>query len=197
MPESRKASIRRKTRETEVVMRLKLDGSGQAEVATGLPFLDHLLTALAMHARLDLVLKATGDLEVDEHHTVEDVAIVLGEGLKSALAARTGIQRYGNATVPLDESRALAAVDCGGRPYAVIELPLLGPRIGTMPVSLLPHFLETLALKSGMTLHVTAQGRDEHHVAEAAFKAVGRALRQAIALDPSLKGRVASTKGRL
>lgn len=194
MTASRAASRQRRTKETAVTVRLVLDGGGAGNVSTGLPFLDHLLSALAMHARFDLDVQASGDLHVDAHHTVEDVALVLGEALAEALADRAGIVRFGDATVPLDEARALAVVDCGGRGYAVIEVPLQSTSIGSLPASLVPHFLETLALRSGITLHVNASGRDDHHVAEATFKALARALRQACALDPTLQGRQPSTK---
>jgi len=194
MVADRQASRTRRTRETEIEVRLALDGSGNAEVDTGLPFLDHLLRAFALHGRLDLVLTARGDLEVDSHHTVEDVALVLGEALGEALGQRHGIQRFGDAAVPLDESRAEVALDCGGRPYAMIDLPLRGPAVGALPVTLLPHFLETFAVASRITLHVRAQGRDDHHLAEATFKALARALRQAAACDPSLQGRAVTTK---
>lgn len=190
----RRAERERRTRETNVAVRLALDGSGQGEIATGLPFLDHLLRALALHARLDLDIHAQGDLEVDAHHTVEDVAIVLGEALEEALGDRTGVVRFGDATVPLDEARAMVALDCGGRGYALIDVELRGVSIGSLPASLVPHFLETLALRSGVTLHANASGRDDHHVAEATFKALARALNQATALDASLAGRSVSTK---
>jgi imidazoleglycerol-phosphate dehydratase len=194
MPAERSAARRRETKETDVSVRLNLDGGGTTEIATGIPFLDHLLHALAVHGRLDLEVKARGDLEVDAHHTVEDVGLVLGEALAEALGDRSGIIRFGDATVPLDESRATVAVDCGGRGYAMIDVPLRGVMIGSLPATLVPHFLETLALRAGMTLHVLASGRDDHHVAEATFKALARALRQACAVDPSLEGRSASTK---
>ncbi|HYM49163.1 MAG TPA: imidazoleglycerol-phosphate dehydratase HisB [Candidatus Limnocylindrales bacterium] len=192
--DERSAHRTRRTKETEVSVRLRLDGSGTGDVATGVPFLDHLLRALAMHARFDLEVKARGDLEVDAHHTVEDVAIVLGETLAEALGDRAGIARFGHASVPLDESLATVALDCGGRSYARIELPLQGPTIGSLPATLVPHFLETFAGSGGMTLHLTASGRDDHHLAEAAFKALARALRQGCAIDPTLRGRSASTK---
>ena len=177
-----------------MTVRLVLDGQGGGEIATGLPFLDHLLRALALHGRFDLDIAATGDLEVDAHHTVEDVALVLGETISEALGDRSGIVRFADATVPLDEARALVAVDCGGRGYAVVDVPLRGPALGTLPASLVPHFLETLALRGGLTLHAVASGRDDHHVAEATFKALARALNQACAVDPTLAGRSVSTK---
>jgi imidazoleglycerol-phosphate dehydratase len=194
MTAARSAARQRRTKETSVAVRLALDGTGTAEVSTGLPFLDHLLRALAVHARFDLDVAATGDLEVDAHHTVEDVALVLGEALGEALADRRGIARYGDATVPLDEARVLVALDCGGRAYATVDLPLRGPVIGSLPATLVPHFLETLAARAGMTLHVVGSGRDDHHLAEAAFKALARALRQACAVDSVLGEGIASTK---
>jgi imidazoleglycerol-phosphate dehydratase len=190
----RSAARQRQTKETRIAVRLALDGSGRSEVATGLPFLDHLLRALTVHARLDLDVQASGDLEVDAHHTVEDVALVLGEALAEALGDRRGITRFGDATVPLDEARAMVALDCGGRAYAMVDLPLQGPSIGSLPATLVPHFLETLAARGGLTLHVVGSGRDDHHLAEAAFKALARALRQACAVDVTLADRIASTK---
>jgi imidazoleglycerol-phosphate dehydratase len=194
MPAERSAVRKRQTKETDVSVRLILDGDGTAEIATGVAFLDHLLRALALHARFDLEVKARGDLEVDAHHTVEDVAIVLGEALTDALGDRAGIARFGDAIVPLDESRATVALDCGGRGYAMIEVPLRGVMIGSLPATLVPHFLETFAMRGGVTLHVIASGRDDHHLAEATFKALARALRQACAVDPALRGGSASTK---
>jgi imidazoleglycerol-phosphate dehydratase len=194
MPVERTASRQRRTKETDVAVRLNLDGGGTAEVATGIPFLDHLLRALAVHSRFDLDVTAHGDLEVDAHHTVEDVALVLGETLAEALGDRSGISRFGDASVPLDESRATVALDCGGRGYAMIDIPLRGVMIGSLPATLIAHFLETFALRGGVTLHVIAFGRDDHHLAEASFKALARALRQACAADPTLQGRSASTK---
>jgi imidazoleglycerol-phosphate dehydratase len=190
----RSAARQRQTKETRVAVRLALDGSRRSEITTGLPFLDHLLRALAVHARLDLDIKASGDLEVDAHHTVEDVALVLGEALAEALGDRSGITRFGDATVPLDEARAMVALDCGGRGYAMIDLPLQGPSIGSLPATLVPHFLETFAARGGLTLHVVGSGRDDHHLAEAAFKALARALRQGCAVDATLADRIASTK---
>jgi imidazoleglycerol-phosphate dehydratase len=194
MTPPRSAVRQRQTKETRVAVRLALDGGGRSEVETGLPFLDHLLRALAVHGRLDLDVKASGDLEVDAHHTVEDVALVLGEALAEALGDRSGITRFGDATVPLDEARAMVALDCGGRAYAMIELPLVGPSIGSLPATLVPHFLETFAARGGLTLHVVGSGRDDHHLTEAAFKALARALRQACAVDLALADRIASTK---
>ena len=147
----RKAKLRRTTTETDIRVSLNLDGQGRAKISTGIPFLDHLLRALAVHGRLDLEVKARGDLEVDAHHTVEDVALVLGETLAEALGDRAGIVRFGDATVPLDESRATVALDCGGRGYVMIDVPLRGVMIGSLPATLVPHFLETFALHAGAT----------------------------------------------
>ena len=191
---TRTATVTRVTRETDVAVTLDLDGTGAAEVATGVGFLDHLLTSLAHHALFDLTVRTDGDLEIDDHHTVEDTALVLGEALAGALGDRSGIVRYGDAAVPMDEALATAAVDVGGRPYAVVDLELATERIGNLTTQNLPHALEAFCRTSGVTLHLTARGRNDHHVAEAAFKALARALRAAVASDPRRVG-IASTKG--
>jgi imidazoleglycerol-phosphate dehydratase len=188
--------VTRETRETTVAVTLVLDGSGAADVATGIGFLDHLLTSLAHHGLFDLTIRARGDLEVDEHHTTEDVALVFGSAFAEALGDRAGIRRFGDASVPMDESVATAALDIGGRPYAVIDLPFRGERVGGLPLQLVEHALEAFARTSGTTLHLRATGRNDHHLAEAAFKALGRALRAACEPDPRRTG-VASTKGTL
>ena len=190
----RMAGLRRATRETDITVHLELDGEGRAEVATGIGFLDHLLTSLAHHALFDLTIAATGDLEVDEHHTTEDVALVLGAAIDAALGDRAGIRRFGDASVPMDEALASVAIDVGGRPYAVVDLPFRGERMGTLPTQLVEHALEAFARTSGSTLHVRGAGRNDHHLAEAAFKALARALRIACEPDPRRRG-VASTKG--
>jgi imidazoleglycerol-phosphate dehydratase len=192
--EGRRVSVRRVTRETEVAINLDLDGSGLAAVETGLGFYDHLLSSLAHHGLLDLGIEARGDLDVDDHHTVEDVALVLGAAVAEALGNRDGISRFGDATVPMDESRATAVIDVGGRPYAVIDLPFRAERAGQLSLQLVEHALEAFARTAGATLHVVGTGRNDHHLAEAAFKALGRALRAAVAPDPRRRG-VASTKG--
>jgi imidazoleglycerol-phosphate dehydratase len=194
--EPRQATISRRTRETDVSVRLRLDGSGSAAISTGVGFYDHLLTSLAHHGLFDLDVRATGDLEVDEHHTVEDVALVLGAAFADALGDRAGIQRFGDASVPMDESVATAVIDVGGRPYAVIDLPFRGERAGGLPLQLVEHALEAFARTAGATLHLRGTGRNDHHLAEAAFKALGRALRAACEPDPRRAG-VASTKGSL
>jgi len=192
----RAVTVARKTRETDVTIRLSLDGSGRAAARTGIGFYDHLLTALGHHGLFDLDIAATGDLEVDEHHTVEDVALVLGAAFNEALADRAAINRFGSAIVPMDESLARAVVDVGGRPYAVLDLPFRGERAGTLPLQLISHALESFARTSGTTLHLSGTGGNDHHLAEAAFKALGRALRVACEVDPRRTG-VASTKGAL
>jgi imidazoleglycerol-phosphate dehydratase len=192
----RTATVSRTTRETDIAITLDIDGVGRADVSTGIGFYDHLLTSFAHHGLFDLTIDARGDLEVDEHHTVEDVALVLGQGFADALDDRAGIERFGVASVPMDESIATAVVDVGGRPYAVIELPFRGDRVGGLPLQLVEHALEALARTSGTTLHRRGSGRNDHHLAEAAFKALGRAMRQACTPDPRRAG-VASTKGVL
>jgi imidazoleglycerol-phosphate dehydratase len=164
------------------------------DIDTGVGFFDHLLGSLAHHGLFDLTIRARGDLHVDDHHPVEDVALVLGAALAEALADRAGIERFGDAAVPMDEALATAVVDAGGRPYAVIELPFAGERAGTLTLQNVPHALEALARGGGITLHLTGTGRNDHHLAEAAFKALGRALRAATAPDPRRRG-LASTKG--
>ncbi len=192
----RVADVRRATRETDVRVRLDLDGTGAARVATGVGFYDHLLASLAHHALFDLEVEAAGDLQVDEHHTVEDVALALGEAFRTALGDGTGIQRFGEARVPMDEALAEAVVDCSGRPYAVLGLAFRSDRVGALPTQLIPHALESFVREAGITLHLQARGANDHHVAEAAFKALARALRAAVAADPRRAG-VASTKGAL
>jgi len=194
--DGRRVAVARKTRETDVTVTLDLDGTGKAAIETGVGFFDHLLGSLALHGLLDLEVKANGDLQIDEHHTVEDVALVLGAAFAEALGDRAGIGRFGEATIPMDESLATVVVDVGGRPYAVVDLPFLGSRVGGLPLQLVEHALEAFARTSGVTLHVRGSGRNDHHLAEAAFKALGRALRVACEPDARRDG-VASTKGSL
>ena len=188
----REATVLRTTTETALRLTLSLDGTGRTRVATGIGFLDHLLTLLAFHAGFDLELLAGGDLDVDEHHTVEDVHAALGGALAQALGDRAGVARYGSAVVPMDESRATAAVDLVRRPHAEISLAFGGDRVGALAVSLLRHALERLAIEAGCTVHVESAGADDHHVAEAAYKALGQALKGAVA--PGGDG-IRSTKG--
>ncbi len=197
-PGSRTATVSRKTGETDIELELNLDGSGQAEVQTGVGFLDHMLHALARHARFDLRVQAVGDLHIDEHHTVEDVGIVLGRALAQALGDRKGITRMGHAIVPMDEALALVAVDFGGRGYFVFDGSFATERIGQMGTSLIPHFFESVAHEGRLNLHARLlAGADDHHKAEALFKALARALDMAVQHDPRLAGQVPSTKGTL
>lgn len=198
---SRTARIERSTKESSVVVELDLDGTGRAQVSTGVGFYDHMLTSLAKHALFDLAVSATGDVQVDAHHTVEDVAIVLGEALRTALGDKAGIARFGAALVPLDECLVQVAVDVSGRPYCVHDGEPDGQQYvligGSYVGSLTRHVFETLALTAGIALHVRVlSGRDPHHIVEAQFKAVARALRAAVEHDPRVDG-VPSTKGTL
>ena len=194
---NRTATIHRKTNETDITLSLGLDGAGTHAVVTGVPFLDHLLAHVAVHGLFDLSVEAHGDLHIDEHHTVEDVAIVLGQALAQVLGDRTGIRRMGHAYVPMDEALAFVAIDLSGRAYAVVDVSFSSPSIGTLGTSLVSHFLETLAVNGRMNLHARIMyGRDDHHKAEALFKALGRALRAAVEPDPRRSG-VPSTKGIL
>ena len=194
----RQSSIHRKTNETDVAIQLDLDGQGLHQVATGVGFLDHMLTHLAVHGLFDLTVQAQGDLHIDVHHTVEDVALALGQALDQALGKRKGIVRMGSSYVPMDESLAFVAVDLSGRPYSVIQADWHTPAVGNIPTSLFPHFFESLAVTARLNLHARIlYGRDDHHQAEALFKALGRALEAAVRLDPRRQGRVPSTKGTL
>lgn len=190
----RKATCRRSTKETRVSVTLDLDGNGDATVRTGIGFFDHLLTSLAHHALFDLTVNTDGDVEVDDHHTVEDTALCVGEALGAALGDRTGVHRFGDARVPMDEAIGAATVDVGGRPYSVIDLELANPAIGNLTAQNIPHALEAFARSAGITMHLTATGRNDHHVAEAAFKALARALRAAVSTDSRRSG-MPSTKG--
>ena len=196
MSENRRAERVRETRETRIVVGVDLDGRGDAAIATGVGFYDHLLTSLAHHSLIDIEVKAAGDLEIDDHHTVEDVALALGGAISDALGERAGIVRFGAARVPMDESLAQCALDLSGRPYAVIDLPFRGDRMGELSTQMVEHALTSFAQAAGATLHIDAVGRNDHHMAEAAFKALARALRMAVAADPRRSG-VASTKGSL
>jgi imidazoleglycerol-phosphate dehydratase len=194
---SRSAEINRETGETEVRVSLALDGTGVGERDTGVGFLDHMLDLLARHGRLDLGVRATGDLETGAHHTVEDVGICIGKALDEALGDRAGIARYGSATVPMDESRASGAIDISGRGLVVFEASLPAGAIGNFDHELAEEFFRAVATNAKLTLHVVIEaGSNSHHMIEAAFKATARALRAAVALDPTEQG-VPSTKGTL
>jgi imidazoleglycerol-phosphate dehydratase len=194
--DGREASVERRTNETSIRVRLALDGDGRAQVETGLGFLDHMLTSLAKHARLDLELACEGDLEIDDHHTAEDCALALGQALDKALGDRRGIRRFGHAYAPLDEALARAVVDLSGRPWPEVSLGFRRETIGEIATENLTHFFQSLAIAGRMALHVDVlRGENDHHRAEAAFKALALALRDALAEDGS--GEVPSTKGVL
>ena len=201
---SRRAKVERKTRESDITVEIDLDGSGKTDISTGVPFFDHMLTALGSHASFDLTVHAKGDIEIEGHHTVEDTAIVLGQALGQALGDKRGIRRFGDAFIPMDETLAHAAVDVSGRPYFVhtgepdymVEFTIAGSSTPYHTV-INRHVVESLAFNARIALHVrTIYGRDPHHITEAEYKAVARALRQAVEFDPRVSG-VPSTKGTL
>jgi imidazoleglycerol-phosphate dehydratase len=193
----RTASLTRKTNETNITLTLDLFGDGNSQVETGVGFLDHMLTHVARHGLLSLTISATGDLHIDDHHTVEDVGIVLGQALKIALGDKKGMTRYGDATVPMDESLVLCALDFSGRGSFHHNLTFPSPTIGTFATELVPEFFHAVCREAGLNLHLRQlAGTNSHHIAEAAFKAFGRALREAIAQDPRVIG-IPSTKGSL
>ena len=190
------ATVSRKTAETEITLTLNLDGTGQFVTETGIGFFDHMLGHVAKHGVFDLEVRATGDLHVDQHHTVEDCGIALGEAFAQALGDKAGIVRAGSAYMPLDEALAFAAVDLSGRPFAQLDLKLLGKDLGGMPPDLLDHFLESFANTAKMNIHVKSlSGVNDHHKAEACFKALARALDAACRVDPRRAGDIPSTKG--
>ena len=194
----RTAEISRSTAETEITVKLDLDGTGRAQISTGIGFLDHMLTALARHALVDLDVNAEGDLHIDFHHTTEDVGIVLGQALAKAVGDKRGITRYGHAVVPMDEALVDAAVDLSGRPFLAWSARFTRDKVGEMDTELFEEFFRALAMNGLLTLHIEQRaGTNAHHVAEACFKAVARALRQAIEPDPRAAGSVPSTKGAL
>jgi imidazoleglycerol-phosphate dehydratase len=193
----RRATVERKTKETQIELSLGVDGSGHADIDTGIGFLDHMLTLFAGHGLFDLTVKATGDLHIDEHHTAEDVFICLGRALDQALGDRRGIVRTAHSYVPMDEALALVAVDLGGRPYSVFDADFVTPKLGQLGTDLLFHLFESLAIHGRMNLHAKVlYGRNDHHKAEALFKALARALDAATQLDPR-RADVPSTKGTL
>jgi imidazoleglycerol-phosphate dehydratase len=190
--------VTRTTGETEVRVELNLDGRGEAKIATGIGMLDHLIAQVGKHGLIDIIVRAEGDLSTDEHHTVEDIGIALGQALDQALGKREGIVRMADATVPLDEALASVAVDLSGRGYAVVDGRWTGQRVGELPVDMVSHLLWSLASEGKFTLHAGIHyGVNDHHKAEALFKALGRALGAATRLEPRLQGRVPSTKGKL
>ena len=194
----RMASLKRKTGETSVEVSLSLDGEGTYSVLTGIGFLDHMLALFARHSLIDLEVKAEGDLQVDMHHTVEDVGITLGQALSRALAERRGIRRYGYAYVPMDEALTRVALDLSGRPYLVWNVAFSRSTIGEFDVELVREWFQAFVLNAGITMHVeTLQGDNSHHIAESCYKALAHALRQAVELDPRQQSRIPSTKGIL
>ena len=196
-PAPRRAALRRSTSETRISLDLVLDGDGGSEISTGAGFFDHMLTHIARHGLLNLTIKADGDLQVDDHHTVEDVGIALGQALRTAVGDKAGMVRYGSATIPMDESLVLCALDFSGRGRLHIDLPLPDPRIGTFASELVEEFFHAVASNAGMTLHLRLlTGHNTHHIAEGAFKAFGRALDAATRIDPRVDG-IPSTKGIL
>ena len=197
MKKHRKAEVRRKTKETEVLLRLNLDGSGKSLIKTGISFFDHMLRLLAYHSRLDLSLKAKGDIAVDAHHTVEDVGICLGDGIRGALGEAKGIRRYGMALIPMDETLVSIALDISMRPCLVFQMKLRRSKIGTFDPELVEEFFKALCNHARITLHISLlYGRNSHHMVEAVFKGVGRALREAVSIDDRPLG-IPSTKGIL
>lgn len=195
---ARTASIRRDTEETRIGLTLDLDGTGRAAIATGVPFFDHMLTQIARHGLMDLDLQADGDLEVDAHHTVEDVGIVLGQGVAKAVGDKRGIGRYGHAYVPLDESLSRVVIDFSGRPGLFYRVDYVRPRIGDFDVDLLREFFQGFVNHAQVTVHLdNLRGENAHHQAETLFKAFGRALRAAVTPDPRMAGQIPSTKGSL
>lgn len=193
----RQAQVSRTTKETDVVVELALDGRGTATIDTGIPFLNHMLDSLTRHAFFDLVVRARGDLEVDQHHTVEDVGLALGQALREAVGDKAGIRRFGDAVCPLDEALVQAVVDLSGRPYLAYDLGIQQARVGDFDTELVHDFMLAFTNQAAMNLHLTqARGRNPHHIIEAAFKALARALDQATQIDPRVIG-VPSTKGSL
>ncbi|GAB6157976.1 imidazoleglycerol-phosphate dehydratase HisB [Desulfotomaculum varum] len=193
----RQGRVARRTGETDIEVSVSLDGTGEYRLQTGVGFLEHMLSLLAKHGALDLTVRATGDTHIDDHHTVEDIGIALGIAVRQALGDKQGINRYGHALVPMDEALVLAATDISGRGYLVMDLPLPAARVGNFDTELVEEFMRAFALNSGITLHIKLlSGRNTHHIIEAAFKALGRALRQAAARDERLTD-IPSTKGVL
>ena len=194
----RTASIARKTAETDIRLTLNLDGSGRSEIHSGVGFLDHMLTLFARHGRFDLTVACEGDTWVDDHHSVEDIGICLGEAAAQALGDKRGITRYGSMLLPMDEALILCAIDISGRPMLCTELQIPTEKVGAFDTELVQEFLQAFASRAGLTLHVRQlAGSNSHHIIEGAFKAFGRTMKQAVSIDPSQAGRIPSTKGVL
>jgi len=194
----RSATIKRKTKETDIEVTVNLDGTGVANVATGIGFFDHMLDLLARHSRIDLTVKAVGDLHIDHHHTTEDVGIALGQAVKQALGDMRGITRYADVHLPMDEALTRVAVDISGRPFLVFKAEFSRDKVGTFDTELVQEWFQAFAMNAGVTLHVTTlYGSNDHHIAESCFKGLARALRTAVAIDPRAANEVPSTKGTL
>jgi imidazoleglycerol-phosphate dehydratase len=194
----RKAKVKRKTKETDIEVAIDLDGKGASQIATGIGFLDHMLDLLARHSRIDIVVNAKGDLQIDDHHTAEDVGIALGQAVKQALGDMKGITRYADAHVPMDEALTRVAIDISGRPFLVFKAKFGRHKIGTFDTELINEWFQAFAMNAGITLHVeTLYGSNDHHIAESCFKGLARALRTAIAIDARAKREVPSTKGKI
>jgi imidazoleglycerol-phosphate dehydratase len=194
----RTATVKRKTKETDVEVEVDLDGQGRGAVSTGIGFLDHMLDLLARHSRIDITVKAKGDLHIDHHHTTEDVGIALGQAVKQALGDMKGITRYADVNVPMDEALTRVAVDISGRPFLVFKAEFVRDKVGSFDTELVQEWFQAFAMNSGITLHAeTLYGSNDHHIAESCFKGLARALRMAIAIDPRAAGEVPSTKGQL
>ena len=194
----RTATVERKTRETEIAVSLDLDGTGDSDIDTGIGFLDHMLESFSRHSMIDLKVRATGDLHVDYHHTTEDTGIVIGQALSQALGDRRGIVRYGEATIPMDETLTRVALDASNRPYLIWKVAFSRPKLGEMDTELFKEWFQAFAQHGGLTLHIeNLYGENNHHIVESCFKGVARALRQAIAIDPRKADAVPSTKGVL
>jgi imidazoleglycerol-phosphate dehydratase len=194
----RKATVKRATKETEVAVTVDLDGRGHATIATGIGFLDHMLDLLSRHSRIDITVKAAGDLHIDHHHTTEDVGIALGQAVKQALGDMKGITRYADVHLPMDEALTRVAIDISGRPYLVFKAAFARDKIGTFDTELVQEWFQAFAMNAGITLHVeTLYGTNDHHISESCFKGLARALRAAVAIDPRAKDEVPSTKGSL
>jgi imidazoleglycerol-phosphate dehydratase len=194
----RKGTVKRTTKETDVEVVVDLDGTGASQISTGIGFLDHMLDLLARHARIDISVKAKGDLHIDHHHTTEDVGISLGAAVKQALGDMRGITRYADVHVPMDEALTRVAVDISGRPFLVFKVAFTRPKVGTFDTELVNEWFQAFAMNAGVTLHVeTLYGANDHHIAESCFKGLARALRAAVAIDARAKGEVPSTKGTL
>jgi len=194
----RKGTVKRATKETDIEVAIDLDGTGVSDIATGIGFLDHMLDLLARHSRIDMTVKAKGDLHIDQHHTTEDVGISLGQAVRQALGDKTGITRYADVHMPMDETLTRVAIDISGRPFLVFRTSFGKDKIGVFDTELVQEWFQAFAMNAGITLHVeTLYGVNDHHISESCFKGLARALRLAVAIDPQAKDEVPSTKGKL